>query len=166
MNFIDFILIVFIALFVIGGYRKGIIVSLATIAALILGIYAAVHFSNFFNNILVKWFHPSATALPILSFTITFLLVVIGVIIVARLTEKFADVIGLGFLNRLGGAILGLAKGIILASILIFLLTYLDPQSKFITAKNKSESYSYTKISGVFPKMMKWFKGEIKIPKW
>ncbi|MEI7983416.1 MAG: CvpA family protein, partial [Bacteroidota bacterium] len=142
------------------------IVSLATIAALILGIYVAVHFSNFLNALLADRFHPSANTLPILSFVFTFILVVIGVIIVAKLTEKFADVIGLGFLNRIGGAVLGLIKGVILASVLIFLLNYLDPHSGFITAKDKKGSYCYTKISTVFPEMMKMFGGEIKFPKW
>ncbi len=166
VNFLDFILLVFVALFIVSGYRKGIIIGLATIAALILGIYAAVHFSIFLNDILAERFDPSPNTLPILSFIVTFFLVVIGVILVARLTEKFADVIGLGFLNRLGGAILGLIKGVILASIVIFLLTFLDPKSGFIKAKDKHESYLYSKISGVFPKMMKMFGVEIKFPKW
>jgi len=166
VNFLDLILLAFIALFIIGGYRKGIIFGLATIAALILGIYAAVHFSFFLNELLAERFDPSPNTLPILSFIFTFLLVVIGVILVARLTEKFADIIGLGFLNRLGGAILGLVKGVILASIVIFLLTFLDPKSGFIKAKDKDASYLYQKVSVIFPKILKLFGGEIKFPKW
>lgn len=166
MNLVDLILLAFFAVFVIGGYRKGIIVGLSTIAALILGIYAAIHFSNFLNAILAEWFNPSQNALPVLSFIFTFLLVVIGVILIARLTEKFADVIGLGFFNRLGGAILGLIKGVILASLILFFLAFVDPKEGFITAKDKQGSYLYTKVASVFPKMMKLFGGEIKFPKW
>jgi membrane protein required for colicin V production len=53
MNFIDYIILILAVAFVIDGYRKGIIISLASIAALILGIYIAVHFSNYLDTTLI-----------------------------------------------------------------------------------------------------------------
>ena len=44
MNFFDVLIFGFLALFIINGFRKGFIISLASLAALILGIYLAVHF--------------------------------------------------------------------------------------------------------------------------
>jgi membrane protein required for colicin V production len=166
MNFLDLIILIILVLFAISGYRKGIIIGLATIFALILGIYIAVHFSNFLDALLLEKLSPSREWLPILSFSFTFLLVVIAVIIIAHLTEKVADVVGLGFMNRLGGAFLGILKGIILISILQFLLHTADPKNHWITAKEKGASLSYNKISRVFPELMKMFGGEIKFPNW
>ena len=166
LNYIDYIIIVLLVLFVIHGYRKGIIIGLATIAALVLGIYAAVHFSNYLDTTLMEHLHPSRKWLPVLSFSITFLLVVIAVMIVAKLTEKLVDVVGMGFFNRLGGAALGVVKGFILISILLFLITSVDPKGKWLTDQDKKASFFYSRVAGVFPKLMKTFGGEIRFPSW
>jgi membrane protein required for colicin V production len=166
MNYIDFIIIILAVLFMISGYRKGIIISLASITALILGIYAAVYFSNYLDATLMEHMHPSRTWLPIISFAITFLLVVIAILIIAKLAEKVVDVVGMGFLNHLGGAALGLVKGVILISILLFITTNLDPKGKWITRSDKQGSYFYSRVSEVFPKLMRTFGGTIKFPNW
>jgi len=166
MNFIDYIILILAVAFIIDGYRNGIIISLASIAALILGIYIAVHFSNYLDTTLIEHVNPSKKWLPILSFCITFLLVVIAIILVAKLMEKLVDVVGMGFFNHLGGAALGLVKGIILVSILLFIATSLDPKGKWLTHEDKKESYFYKSVSEVFPKLMKTFGGEIKFPNW
>jgi membrane protein required for colicin V production len=166
LNYIDYIILVILALFLIQGYRKGIIIGLATIAALILGIYAAVHFSNYLDATLMEHLHPSRKWLPVLSFSITFILVVIVVMIVAKLTEKLVDVVGMGFFNHLGGAALGLVKGVILVSILLFLLNSIDPGGKWITEKDRKASFFYSRTAEIFPKLMKTFGGEIRFLSW
>ncbi|MEI7498970.1 MAG: CvpA family protein [Bacteroidota bacterium] len=166
MNFIDYIIIILAALFVINGYRKGMIISLATLVALFLGIYAAVYFSNFLDATLMEHLRPSRKWLPILSFSITFILVVISVMVVAKLMEKLIDVVGLGFFNHLGGAVLGLVKGVILISILLFIVINVDPKGKWITHEDKKGSFFFNRVSEVFPKLMKTFGGEIKFPNW
>jgi len=166
MNFFDFLIAALIALLMINGFRKGIIISLASLAALVLGIWVAVHFSNLIDELLMNNLHPSRTWLPILSFTITFILVVLGVLIVARVIEKIVDVVGLGFLNRLGGAIFGLIKGVILVSVIIFIVAAIDPKGKWFTQEDKKGSFFYSRVAGVFPDLMKSFGGEIRFPKW
>jgi membrane protein required for colicin V production len=164
LNFIDYIILVILVLFVIQGYRKGIIISLASIAALVLGIYIAVHFSNYLDATLMEHLKPSRKWLPILSFSITFILVVIVVMVVAKLTEKLVDVVGMGFFNHIGGAALGLVKGAILISILIFILNSADAKEKWLSAPDKKKSFFYSHVAKVFPKLMKTFGGEIKFP--
>ncbi len=166
LNFIDYIILIILVLFLIQGYRKGIIIGLASIAALVLGIYIAVHFSNYLDATLMEHLKPSRKWLPILSFSITFLLVVVGVMLVAKLTEKLVDVVGMGFFNHIGGAALGLAKGIILISILFFILNSLDPKGKWLTEKDKQGSFFYSRVAAVFPGLMKTFGGEIRFPSW
>jgi membrane protein required for colicin V production len=166
VNVIDIVILILATLFVISGYRKGIIISLGSIAALILGIYAAVYFSNYLDALLLEHLNPSRAWLPILSFTFTFLLVVIGILTLAKLTEKVVDVVGMGIFNRLGGAMLGLVKGVIVISILLFITTSLDPKGKWITREDKKESYLYHRVAGIFPKLMKTFGGPIKFPSW
>ena len=143
MNYLDILILCFLGLLVLLGVRKGFIISLATLVALILGIWVAIHFSNYISVILEKNLHPSGTWLPILSFTITFLLVIILVMLLAKGLEKLVSIAGMGFLNHLAGGIFGLLKGILFASVLFFIITSFDPKQKLITAKAKEKSLFY-----------------------
>jgi len=164
MNFFDILVFGFIALFVINGFRKGFIISLASVIALILGIWAAVHFSNYLDGFLLEHLKASRKWLPLLSFTLTFILVVLAVLLVAKLLEKIIDVVGMGFLNRIGGALLGFIKGTLLASIILFILFKADPQERWITREDKKGSFTMTRMEELFPKMMKQLGDEIHLP--
>jgi membrane protein required for colicin V production len=164
MNFYDVLIFGFLALFIINGFRKGFIISLATLAALILGIYLAVHFSNLIQDILQKNFHPSQTWLPILSFILTFLVVVILVLIVAKLAEKVMDVVGMGFINKLAGALLGLVKGVIFASIILYIIFSIDKKMNWITGEERKGSYSMNTVEKVFPRIIEALGANIHFP--
>ncbi len=154
MNLFDIVLLAFAALFVIRGLMKGFIISLATLAGLVLGIYAAVYFSGIMSNFLTNQFHPSATWLHILSFSLTFLLVMLGVILVGKLVEKAVDTLKLGLANKLAGALFGLAKAVLIASILLFIIEGFDRNEKLITKEVKKKSYLHDPVVKVFPALM------------
>jgi membrane protein required for colicin V production len=162
MNYLDIIILAVIALLVIHGAMKGFIISLASLIALALGIWIAVNFSNYLDGILVENFHPSHTWLPILSFTITFLLVVIGVMLLAKALEKLVDIAGMGIINHILGGIFGLVKGVILVSVLLFIITSYDKKERLISHKTRQESMIYGYASKVFPYLIKVSGGEIK----
>ena len=164
MNYLDIIILSLVALLVIHGVTKGFIISLASLIALVLGIYIAVNFSNYIGVVLTDSLHPSHTWLPILSFTITFLIVVIIVMLIAKALEKLVDLVGMGILNHIFGGIFGLVKGILLVSVLLFIISCFDPKEKLIKPKVKKESMIYGYVSKVFPLMMKVFGGEVKFP--
>jgi membrane protein required for colicin V production len=151
MNILDYILLGFVALLVIRGFLKGFIISLATLAGLILGIYAAVYFSGIMSGFLVEKFHTSGTWLPILSFSLTFLVVLIAVILIGKLVEKAAESLKLSLLNKFAGALFGLMKGVIIASILLFIIGSIDSHDKLIPPKTKTESLFYKPVAKVFP---------------
>ena len=164
MNYLDIIIICLIALLIINGAMKGFIISLASLVALVLGIYIAVNFSNYIEVALMDHLHPGRTWLPILSFTITFLIVVIVVMLLAKALEKLVDLVGMGILNHVFGGIFGLIKGILLVSVIFFIISGFDPQEKLIKPKTKQESMLFGYVNKVFPFMMKMFGGEIKFP--
>jgi len=164
MNFFDVLISGFIALFIINGFRKGFIISLATLAALILGIYLAVHFSNFIQDILQRNFHPSRTWLPIISFILTFVVVVFLVLIVAKIAEKVMDVVGMGFINKLAGALLGLVKGAVFASIILFIVFSIDKNKKWITEDDRKGSYTMGTVEKIFPGIISVLGSNIHFP--
>ncbi len=164
MNVLDYIVLALLLLFVIQGIRKGFIISLATLVAFALGIWVAVHFSNYLDKILTNTLHPSATWLPILSFTITFLGIVILVLLVAKAVEKLVSLVGMGLLNRAAGAVFGLIKGVLFLSVLIFIVCKFDPKERMISKELKTKSMFFSSVEMVFPYIMKLSGGEIKFP--
>jgi len=164
MNILDYILFALLLLFVIQGIRKGFIISLATLAALVLGIWAAVHFSNYMDKLILEKFHPSGTWLPILSFTIIFLCVVVLVLLVAKGVEKLVSLVGMGILNRIIGGVFGLVKGIIFLSVLLFIFCKFDSKEKLLKQETKEKSMLFSYMEPVFPFLIKISGAEIKFP--
>jgi membrane protein required for colicin V production len=151
MNWLDIVILCIIVFLIINGIRKGFILSLATLIALILGIWAAIHFSWFVSGYLNKTFHPSGTWLTILSYALTFILVVIAVVLIGKLLEKVVKTVGLGLANRIFGGLFGLLKGVLGVSVLLFLFVTFDPKEKIINRKTKETSYCYPYIEKSFP---------------
>jgi membrane protein required for colicin V production len=103
------------------------------------------------SSFLVKTFHPTGNWLVILSYFLTFLLVVIGVIIIGKLLEKVVKTVGLGLANRIIGGLFGLVKGILGVTVLLFIIFHFDPKEKLINRKTKETSFCYPYIEKVFP---------------
>ena len=77
MNVIDIILTLILLAAAINGFVKGFFVELASIASLILGIWAAVEFSGFVQNWLSKYVYWSPEAMKLVSFILIFVFVVL-----------------------------------------------------------------------------------------
>ncbi|MCK5171262.1 MAG: CvpA family protein, partial [Bacteroidales bacterium] len=105
MNTIDLVFAILLLWSAYRGYTKGFIVQLATLAALLLGILGAVLFSDITSGIIIKKFDISGQYLPIISFAVTFVVIVIGVHLFAKMLNKLIDAIALGIVNRLLGVL-------------------------------------------------------------
>lgn len=121
MGFIDVILGLLLIYGLYKGFRNGLILEIASIAALIAGIYGAIHFSYIAADYLSQRLEWSPYYLKLASFLITFLAIVIAVHLLGKLLTRVAEMTLVGFLNRLGGAVFGVVKvAVILGALLIF----------------------------------------------
>lgn len=122
MNFIDIILGGVIVLGFVRGLMKGLFVEIASLIALIAGLYGAIHFSYFAGDFLVENF-PSweEKYVNLTAFAITFIVILIAVTMAGKLLTKVADFASLGILNKiLGGAFGGLKMAVIIGAALVF----------------------------------------------
>ena len=71
MNIIDIILILPIIWFAYAGFKRGLIIELASLVALILGIYAALYFSFYAENFLENIFNMGPKYRGILSLSLS-----------------------------------------------------------------------------------------------
>src|SRR5579872_7334759 len=115
---VDIVLLVPILWGIYKGFRKGLIVELASILAIILGVWACSKFSDLVASFLGTYIHSeiSSLYLSIISVIILFLGVVILVFFIAKRIQKLAEAIMLGIANRILGAIFGGFKWALLIS--------------------------------------------------
>jgi membrane protein required for colicin V production len=79
MNYIDVVLAIFLLIAAFSGFRKGFIIEVASLVALILGIWGAIKFSHFMAGFLSGQFDFHANYLGVAAFVVTFLIIVIVV---------------------------------------------------------------------------------------
>ena len=106
-NWIDVIIIILLAWQIIKGFRKGFIIELASLLALILGIFGAIKFADFTAGYLSSNIDLPEDYTPLIAFALTFVLIVIGVHFIARLVQTLVKMVALNFINRLAGAVRG-----------------------------------------------------------
>lgn len=104
------------------GFARGLLLSVASLVGLVGGIWAASHFSHLVAEHLSKHVSWSVNTLHMASLALTFLLVVVGVHLLAKLLEKVLDLVALGFVNKLAGAVFGLLKVALILSFVMLLL--------------------------------------------
>ncbi|PTX60645.1 membrane protein required for colicin V production [Kordia periserrulae] len=122
MNFIDIFLGGVIIFGFARGLMKGLFVEIASLVALVAGLYGAIHFSYFAGDFLVENF-PSweEKYVNLAAFAITFIVILIAVTMAGKLLTKIADFAALGILNKiLGGVFGGLKMAVIIGAALVF----------------------------------------------
>lgn len=156
MNYIDIVILVVLGIFGIGGLRKGIITEAATLLGLGVGLYGAFHFSDFTAEKLVQWVEINPKYLNVIAFVVTFLVLAIVVNLLGRLVAKMVKAINLGFIDKLGGFIIGIAKGVLICSLLVMLLNALEIKN-IIKDKDKEGSMLYPYIEQTVPYVYQGF---------
>ncbi len=164
MNYIDIILGVLLVLAGIRGFRKGFIVELASLAALILGIWGAIHFSHLTADYIVDTFDYQPDHLGLISFFITFVLIVVVVHILGNLLDHVAKALFLGLINSLAGLLFGMLKTAVILSILMVILDQVDEKVHLIPQEDKEESQVYEPLKNlvptIFPFLNFWDNGD------
>lgn len=167
MNLLDIIIAIPLLWLTYRGFTRGFIIEIASLAALILGIYYGLNFSGYAANLLQQYFDIAEKYLPILAFALTFIVVVIVVYFIGRILEKIINLVALGFLNQLAGAAFGMIKAAFIISVLFFIINSVDTGNNLITPKLRSDSFLYEPIETLVPTvlpMIDWEKFNIDIP--
>ncbi len=151
MNAIDLILAIPLVWFTYKGFTKGLIIELATLLALLAGIYIAAHFSTYTADFLKDSLGIETEYMSIIAFAITFLGVILLVMLFGKSLEKVINMLLLSFINKIAGAAFGLIKVAFVISVLIMILTNFDIETKIIPTKLQEESLLYNPIKKIAP---------------
>lgn len=162
---LDILILLIIAWAAYKGFTKGLIVQAATLAALVLGIYGATHFSWYTAGLMHQHLSLKSDYMPLLAFILTFIGIVVLVHLLAKLLDKLLQAIALGFINRLTGAVFSILKMTLILSVLFMVLNTINAHISFLPAKEVAQSRLYAPISRLVPSIfpMLRFDGEFPL---
>ncbi len=136
MNTLDIIIALPLVYFIYKGWKDGAIGQLAGLIGILLGCYAAVHFSHIVAGILP--FEGESTIL--VAFFITFVAVVILSYMLGKIVGKILKSANLGIVDKVLGALIGMAKCLCILSIAIHFMILVDRSERVLTPTAKAES--------------------------
>ncbi len=158
---LDIIFAVFLVLAIFRGYRQGLIVGLFSLVAVIIGLAAAMKLSVVVASWIGKEVNVAEEWLPLVSFIVVFIVVVLLIRLGAKAIESTVEVVMLGWLNKLAGMLLYAVIFTLIFSVLLF---YAE-QMKLLQPATISSSVTYEyvqpwgpKVINGFGSLVPWFK--------
>ncbi|OYT17323.1 MAG: colicin V production protein [Bacteroidetes bacterium 4572_77] len=162
MGILDIIFIIPVVWLAYNGFKKGIIIEISTFVALLLGIYVSLYFSDITAEFLKEVLELKTKYLSIISFVVTFVLVIIAVNLLGKALSKLIDMAALGFINKSAGGVFGVLKAVIFLSFLILIIEKVDKKQVLMTQELKTESLFYPFIEPFAPELIELY-GELDL---
>lgn len=151
MNIVDIIITVILLLGLVNGFKRGLFIEITSLLGLVLGVYGAIHFSYYLASILESSVNWDASLIQIVAFAGTFLVIVIGLVILGKLLTKIAETILLGFFNKVLGALFGLLKVGLILSVILIIFGQFNKTLKFMDGSKVKQSSLYEPVKNFAP---------------
>jgi len=151
MSVIDIVLLAFLILGLVRGFLKGFFVEVASLVALIAGIYGAIHFSFYTAEFLMEKVDWDEKTINVAAFAITFIVIVIVIALAGKALTKLADFAALGILNKLLGALFGALKMALILSVLLNIFDKLNTTITFLDEAHTENAILYEPVKSIVP---------------
>ena len=148
MSFLDLIILIPMALGAIGGFKKGFVLEIITLLALILAVIGGFHFLHWGMSVLTDNFQLSGRFLPFLAFLLIFVGIIAIVNAIGQALKKIIHMAFLGGIDRIAGAVLGAVKFVFLFSILIWAFQVFGIE---LPQHLQEDSFLYTYVVALAP---------------
>jgi membrane protein required for colicin V production len=139
---------------------KGLIIEAASFVAFGFGIWGGIHFSDFMAKKISGWFNWQSPYLPIVSFAVVFLGIIITVYFIAKLIQRMVDGMALSAINKIGGSLFGALKFAMLISVIIFVMNAIEKSYPLISFKTKEQSLLYKPMGMIAPTLIPSLKND------
>lgn len=163
MNLLDIIIIIPLIWALYNGYRKGIISQVGGLVGLIVGVFAAYYL----GEAAYKWLNVNSQAGKIVTFVVMAGVVLFVIVLAARMVSGVFKAVGIGWLDRIGGALLCALKIALVISIVLLGFEWLNDRKQMVKPETLSASLLYYPImdmtSYAFPYVD---KAKEKIEQW
>jgi membrane protein required for colicin V production len=158
LNYIDLIILILLAWGAFRGFSRGLVLMVAAFIALIIGIWGAARFSGLTANWLANTMNVSSPYMQLISFTITFLAIVIAINIAGFVLSRILDAMALGFLNRIFGGFFGILKMALLLSVSLLIINAFNSRHGFMPDKEIENSLLYKPVATLAPSIFPFLR--------
>jgi membrane protein required for colicin V production len=132
MAFVDWAIVILMAMAVLGGFSQGFFRSVCGLGGLVLGLALAA-----WNYAAAAKFFMHFVRIEAVANAIGFLLIALVVMALAgaagKILSKTLHQIGLGFLDRLAGAAFGFFQGALLVTVCVLATVAFFPQTRWLS---------------------------------
>ena len=146
---------VIVIFFLADGVRRGLLRSVFEIVGLVAAFFCAAYFGHYLAAQLAGATRISHQALLYFFSFVVFVAVVVVFHLIGLVLQKIASATLLGPIDRLGGAVLGAVKGVLVVSLLLVILTWLPMPRSF--KERVREHPVAARVYPVLPQMYRTF---------
>ncbi|MCX6150238.1 MAG: CvpA family protein [Ignavibacteriales bacterium] len=145
MNYIDYIIIAFLVIGFILGFKDGMVRKLIGLSGILIGIFLAVKFSEPVGKLLSPFFNNEPYLAGIIGAFVIFIITIIAASVIKRLVHPHDKVNQL--VNQISGGIIGTVQIVFFLSVLLLLLGVFT----FPKTKTAEASWLYKPVYNVVP---------------
>jgi membrane protein required for colicin V production len=149
LNLLDIILGLLLVYGLYKGFKNGLFVEIASLAAIIIGLYGAIQFSYLTGNYLSQNMDWDENYIKLTAFIITFVAIVILVNMAGKILTKIANFAMLGLINRLTGGLFGVLKTAVIIGTLLYFFESASASLDLIENKTVAESILYKPVRDI-----------------
>ena len=158
MNYLDLIFLIPLLFALYRGFTKGLIHMIASLAALLLGIFGAIRLRPVFASLLDSLFDVSPDYLNVIAFSVAFISIVLVVHLVAFVVEKLIRAVALSLVNRLLGMGFGLLVTAFVISMILWPVNQINQERQIIKPERIEGSMLYRPLSNLAPAIFPYLK--------
>lgn len=142
MTILDIILAIPLGIFIFLGWKRGVIREAAALVGVLIGIWAAVHFSRLVSSLLGLTGEHSI----LIAFFILFVGTLVLAALLGRVAERVIKSLKMNLPNKIAGAALGMVKALCILSVLLNGVIMIDKHEKLISQETREESLLYSPV--------------------
>jgi membrane protein required for colicin V production len=143
MNLFDVVILVVVSFCLVRGLFRGFIREVSSIVGVLAGFYGAGTYYPLVEPFFSQWMDNPGYR-KMISFFVLFCAILIVVNLVAALIRYLLNIVFLGWVDRLCGLVFGAAKGLIIVSVLLIVVTTLLPKNTAFVAESRLGSHVAT----------------------
>jgi membrane protein required for colicin V production len=150
----DIVIAILLAVGTYLGYKRGFLMELFFLLAIVLGVFAGFKLMGLGVDYLTQKFNADKEFLPYISFLLIFLVVVLVVVFVGGRIKNSMDKTFLGKMDSIAGSLLGLVKYAFSISIILWLI---DSFKISLPSDWVNDSILYPVVAQVAPTLASFF---------
>jgi membrane protein required for colicin V production len=151
VNIFDIVIAALLLFGFVRGLLKGLFVEVASLVALIGGVYGAIYFSYFIGDYLKDIVSWNEEYISLAAFAATFVVIIVGISLVGKALTKLANFAALGILNKILGGVFGALKIALILSVVFIFFGKMNDTLPFIEKETLEKSILYTPVQKIAP---------------